>query len=81
MDWGGGMGSALVSFIKNPSDPRRDSTAFMNCVLSWSPWRETAEHLEHSNPQLYVGPAIRQKLAPLEKGPPQKHENAVIVQR
>ena len=43
--------------------------------------RETAEHLEHSNPQLYVGPAIRQKLAPLEKGPPQKHEDAVIVQR
>ena len=43
--------------------------------------RETAEHLEHSNPQLYVGPAIRQKLAPLEKGPPQKHEDPVIVQR
>jgi hypothetical protein len=43
--------------------------------------RETAEHLEHSNPQIYVGPAIRQKLAPLEKGPPQKHEDAVIVQR
>jgi hypothetical protein len=43
--------------------------------------RETAEHLEHSNPQLYVGRAIRQKLAPLEKGPPQKHEDAVIVQR
>ena len=43
--------------------------------------RETAEHLEHSNPQIYVGPAIRQKLAPLEKGPPEKHEDAVIVQR
>jgi hypothetical protein len=43
--------------------------------------RETAEHLEHSNPQLYVGPAIRQKLAPLEKGPPQKHDDPVIVQR
>ena len=43
--------------------------------------RETAEHLEHSNPQIYVGLAIRQKLAPLEKGPPEKHEDAVIVQR
>jgi hypothetical protein len=43
--------------------------------------RETAEHLEHSNPQLYVGSAIRQKLAPLEKERPQKHENAVIVRR
>jgi hypothetical protein len=46
--------------------------------------RETAEHLEHSNPQLYVGPAIRQKLATLEKGQPgqpQKHEDAVIVRR
>jgi hypothetical protein len=43
--------------------------------------RETAEHLEHSNPQLYVGPAIRQKLAPLEKERPQKHEDAVIVSR
>jgi hypothetical protein len=43
--------------------------------------RETAEHLEHSNPQLYVGSAIRQKLAPLEKERPQKHEDAVIVRR
>jgi hypothetical protein len=43
--------------------------------------RETAEHLEHSNPQIYVGLAIRQKLAPLEKGAPEKHEDAVIVQR
>jgi hypothetical protein len=43
--------------------------------------RETAEHLEHSNPQLYVGPAIRQKLGLLEKERPQKHEDAVIVRR
>jgi hypothetical protein len=43
--------------------------------------RETAEHLEHSNPQLYVGSAIRQKLAPLEKERPQKHDDAVIVRR
>ena len=39
--------------------------------------RETAEKLEHSNPQLFVGPAIRQKLATLEG----KHRDAVIVQR
>jgi hypothetical protein len=39
--------------------------------------RETAEKLEHSNPQLFVGSAIRQKLATLEG----KHQNAVIVQR
>ena len=39
--------------------------------------RETAEKLDHSNPQLFVGSAIRQKLATLES----KHQNAVIVQR
>jgi hypothetical protein len=45
--------------------------------------RETAEHLDHSNPQIYVGPAIRQKLALLEKGGQgsRKHEDAVIVRR
>jgi hypothetical protein len=43
--------------------------------------REGAEHLEHSNPQLYVGPAIRQKLAPLENGQGHKHGDSVIVQR
>jgi Peptidase C13 family len=43
--------------------------------------REAAEHLEHSNPQLFVGPAIRQKLALLERGGHGKHEDAVIVQR
>ena len=44
--------------------------------------RETAEHLEHSNPQLYVGPAIREKLAQLEHGgQDHKHADAVVVQR
>jgi hypothetical protein len=44
--------------------------------------RETAEHLEHSNPQLYVGPAIREKLAQLEHGgQDHKHVDAVVVQR
>jgi hypothetical protein len=39
--------------------------------------RETAQKLDHSNPQLFVGPAIRQKLATLEG----KHQDSVIVQR
>ncbi|HVW68227.1 MAG TPA: C13 family peptidase [Steroidobacteraceae bacterium] len=43
--------------------------------------RETAEHLEHSNPQLYVGPAIREKLARLESRQAPKSQNAVIVWR
>ena len=44
--------------------------------------RETAEHLEHSNPQLYIGPAIREKLAQLEHGgPDRKHADAVVVKR
>lgn len=43
--------------------------------------REGAEHIEHSNPQLYVGPAIRQKLMLLENGAGHKHEEAVIVRR
>jgi len=43
--------------------------------------RETTEHLDHSNPQLFVGPSIRQKLLLVEKGPGHKHEDAVIVQR
>lgn len=43
--------------------------------------RETAEHLEHSNPQLYVGPAIRQRLMLLENGAGHQHEDAVVVRR
>lgn len=43
--------------------------------------RETAEHLEHSNPRLYVGPAIRQKLAVLENGSQNKRQPAVVVRR
>ncbi len=43
--------------------------------------REGAEHLEHSNPQLYIGPTIRQKLMLLENGAGHKHEDAVIVRR
>jgi hypothetical protein len=43
--------------------------------------REGAEHLEHSNPQLYIGPTIRQKLMRLENGASHKHEDAVIVRR
>ncbi|HEY6923845.1 MAG TPA: C13 family peptidase [Steroidobacteraceae bacterium] len=43
--------------------------------------REVAEHLEHSNPQLYIGPTIRQKLMLLENDSSHKHEDAVIVRR
>ena len=43
--------------------------------------RETAEKLEHSNPQLFVGPAIRQKLAALESSQGHKPSDAVTVQR
>lgn len=43
--------------------------------------REGAEHLEHSNPQLYVGPAIRQKLAVLENGRGHPRQGAVLVRR
>ena len=43
--------------------------------------RETAEKLEHSNPQLFVGTAIRQKLAALESSQGHKHPDGVIVQR
>ena len=43
--------------------------------------REGAEHLARSNPQLYVGPAIRQRLMLLENGAGHKHEDAVVVRR
>lgn len=43
--------------------------------------REAAEKLEHSNPQLFVGSAIRQKLAALESSQAHKHRDSVIVQR
>jgi hypothetical protein len=43
--------------------------------------RETAEHLDHSNPQLYVGPAIREKLIPLENGKGNSRQPAVVVRR
>lgn len=43
--------------------------------------REGAEHLEHSNPQLYVGPAIRQKLAVLENGRGHPQQGTVLVRK
>jgi len=43
--------------------------------------RETAEHLEHSSPQLYIGPQIRQKLALLETGRENKRQGAAVVVR
>jgi hypothetical protein len=43
--------------------------------------REAAEHLEHSNPQIFFGSAIRQKLAVLENSAARKHQDTVIVKR
>jgi hypothetical protein len=43
--------------------------------------REGAEHLDPSHPQLYVGPAIRQRLMLLENGAGHQHEDAVVVRR
>lgn len=43
--------------------------------------REEAEHLDHSNPQLYIGPDIRRKLALLENGLVHKQQDAVVVRR
>jgi len=43
--------------------------------------REAAEGLKHSNPQIFVGSAIRQKLAVLESGAAKKHQDTVIVRR
>jgi hypothetical protein len=43
--------------------------------------REAAEHLEHSNPQIFMGNAMRQKLAVLESGAAKKHQDTVIVRR
>ena len=43
--------------------------------------RETAEHLEHSNPQIFFGGAMRQKLAVLENSAARKHGDTVIVRR
>jgi hypothetical protein len=41
--------------------------------------REAAEHLEHSNPQIFLGSAIRQKLAVIENSAARKHHDTVIV--
>jgi Peptidase C13 family len=43
--------------------------------------REGAEHKIHSNPQLYVGARIREKLAGLESGPPRNDKGSVTVRR
>jgi peptidase C13-like protein len=43
--------------------------------------RETAEHLEHSNPQLYMGPAIQRKLGQFENGRDNKRPSPAVVVR
>jgi hypothetical protein len=43
--------------------------------------REDAEHQPHSNPQMYVGPLMRRKLAELRLSPPEGEHSAVTVRR
>lgn len=43
--------------------------------------REDAEHQVHSNPQLYVGPLMRRKLAQLPAGRPGHDQHALTVER
>jgi len=43
--------------------------------------REDAEHQLHSNPQLYVGPLMRRKLAELPLGRPDHDERSFTVER
>jgi hypothetical protein len=69
------------AFLKDSVPTTRTLEAAFKKASDLIQHRETAEHLEHSNPKIYVGPAIRQKLAPLENGAVHKHEDAVIVKR
>ena len=43
--------------------------------------REDTEHETHSNPQLYIGPLIRKKLAELPAGKPAADSHAYTVRR
>lgn len=43
--------------------------------------REDAEHQPHSNPQMYVGPLMRRKLAELKLSPPEGEHSSVTVRR
>jgi hypothetical protein len=43
--------------------------------------REDAEHEVHSNPQLYVGPLMRRKLAELPVGRPEHDQRSFTVER
>ena len=43
--------------------------------------REDAEHQTHSNPQLYVGEAMKRKLAAVEAGRPAQDRHSFTVQR
>ena len=41
--------------------------------------REDAEHQPHSNPEMYVGPLMRRKLAELPLGPPENEQRSYTV--
>lgn len=69
------------AFLKNSVPTTTSLEAAFKKAVELIQRREGAEHLEHSNPQLYIGPAMRQKLLLLENGAGHKHEDAVIVRR
>jgi Peptidase C13 family len=69
------------AFLKDSVPTTKSLEAAFKKAADLIQHREQAEHLEHSNPQLYVGPAIRQKLAMLENGADHKQDHAVVVRR
>jgi len=69
------------AFLKDAMPTTPSLEAAFKKAASLIQEREAAEHLVHSNPQLYEGNAIRQKLAVLENEALRKHQNTVIVQR
>lgn len=69
------------AFLKDSVPTTKSLEAAFKKAADLIQHREEAEHLEHSNPQLYVGPAIRQKLALLENGQDTKQQDAVVVRR
>ncbi len=69
------------AFLKDAVPTTRSLEAAFKKAAELIQHREDAEHLEHSNPQIYVGPTIRQKLQLLENGQGQKRQDAVVVRR
>jgi hypothetical protein len=69
------------AFLKDalPSSPSLEEAFRKATVLIAH--REEAAHETHSNPQLYVGPLMRAKLAHLPLAPPPHEERALTVRR